>query len=966
LNRPRILYSIALLLAALVSYVLITRSTPHDLPTTVDFNYHIRPILASNCYACHGPDSVTAEAGLQLHTYAAATAERKDGPPAIIPRKPGKSLLIKRISSTDPDFHMPPPESDKKLSAREKALLEKWIKQGAEWKPHWALIQPDWPKLPRSLRDASPSEIIDYLVTKQLKENNLTFSSPSSKDRLLRRLAYMLTGLPPASTHLEQFLTSVSPNTYDEQVDYYLASPHFGERWARHWMDLVRYSETQGHEDDAEIGGVWHYRDYLIRAFNADVPYDQFVLEHLAGDLLDKPRRHPETGVNESILGTGFITMGEAKAFPLSIRQEETERINTMIDVTSTAFQALSVACARCHDHKFDPIPTKDYYAMYGMFETTRITPWSASVGSQKQQVINELRELKKSIQKQAQELVDFPDTSPPIQPITLESAQVRQDTSFQIIGNFRKEQWGEWYTDGDAFGDGPVQNEIVYDQQSKQFVWFDSPIASSRAYASQVNGMLRSPTFIIDDDSLLVRLRANRGTARVIIDSYQPISDLLYGDLDHVIDTLAWQDLVINVSTWKGQKAYIEFMPGRFIMQQLTRDEDDFIEIAFAISYSGERPESLKHLPFPEQELVVDQLPELLAQRYDSLSTAVYDSTYFIGLTTGTPVHSPVFIRGDYKSLSDEQVPHGFLTAVDAGPAVFPQNGMARLAWAQSVADPTNPLTARIMVNRIWHYLFGKGIVETVDNFGIQGKLPDNPELLDYLALQFIEQGWSIKSLIRHIVMTETFQRSTESLPDNQVIDPENRFLHHYPVRRLEAEAIRDGVLAVSGRLDSTMYGPSVEINYEPFRTFRPKVPDSGPIDGEGRRSVYQKIRRNYLNPLMLTFDMPFPYETMGKRNVTYTPAQSLSLMNDPFFHQQAQVLAEHLLAQNVPSTEARIQYLYKRAFAREASSLEVDQGRAFLAQQAALQESTLDSTIVWADYCHNLFNLKEFIHLL
>lgn len=328
------------------------------LPKKIDFNFDIRPILVQNCYLCHGPDPSSRKANLRLDTYEGATAALKDGGHAVVPGKPNKSELIYRITHEHEDKIMPPPEMNSKLSEREVNLLEKWIKQGAEWKPHWSFIKPN--------TDAQPNNI-DFYVDNYLIQKKLNKSPIANKNTLIRRVSYLLTGLPPLAEDVKSFVEDSSEDAYEKMVDKYLNSKAYGERWARHWMDLVRYAETKGHEFDYAITGAWKYRDYLIKAFNNDVPYNQLLKEHLAGDLLNKKRYNAKTGELESHLATAFFAMGEGTHSPVDVRQDEANRIDNIIDVTSKTFQGLTVSCAKCHDHKFDPITAADYYAFYGL-----------------------------------------------------------------------------------------------------------------------------------------------------------------------------------------------------------------------------------------------------------------------------------------------------------------------------------------------------------------------------------------------------------------------------------------------------------------------------------------------------------------------------------------------------------------------------------------------------------------------
>ena len=328
------------------------------------------------------------------------------------------------------------------------------------------------------------------------------------------------------------------------------------------------------------------------------------------------------------------------------------------------------------------------------------------------------------------------------------------------------------------------------------------------------------------------------------------------------------------------------------------------------------------------------------------------------------------MFIRGDHQQVSPDRVPRRFFSALSKGEAVFHSNGSGRLELADAMLSADNPLTARVMVNRIWHHLFGKGIVETVDNFGLQGKLPTNPALLDYLAIRFQKDNWSVKKMIKLIVLSETFRRSTEATKDVLKKDPPNQYLARFPLLRIEAEAIRDGMLMASGRLDTTMYGPPVAVYLTPFMNGRGKPGQSGPIDGAGRRSIYQEVRRNFLDPMMLAFDRPIPFSTFGNRNVTNVPAQSLFFMNDPFVIMQAEKMAQKLMLSQNKTAEERIQLAYKTAFSRPATGAEVKAATDFLQQLAVIHKvsakNILNDAAVWKDYCHSLFNLKEFIFLM
>ena len=977
-----------------------------NLPKVVDFNYHIRPILSQNCYVCHGPDESSREAGLRLDSAQFATGILESGHRAIVPHKPAKSSLLERIKSRVPSIQMPPPEAKKLLSEREIALIERWIRQGAKWKAHWAFIPPKIEGLPSNLENASSTQVIDYYINEALEDKGLTASDKAKSQNLIRRIAYILTGLPPSVEELNRFK---KPSSIEEVVDYYLASPHFGERWARHWMDLVRYGESMGHEGDFNISNAYEYRDYLIRAFNQDVPYNLFVKEHLAGDLLDKPRRNPESGFNESIIGTGYFFLGEGKHSPVDTKLEESEKIDNMIDVTSKTFMSLTVACAKCHDHKFDPIPTTDYYAMYGMLESSRLGPIPARQTLQQESYLQELKSIKQEIRQKLGEQMVQSLQQPSAQLIKQQERYIRQEDNdtlnYKVIADFRFGDWNGWYTNGAAFGAGPLLAEPIINVEEKTIEGLQSGKATSRRLAKGLFGVLRSPDFTIEQDYIAVKAAGHNGLIRVIIDNFQVIQYPLWGGCEAIVQNPDWDIYKLDVRLAKGHKAYLQFMPGYYgkAREHIYRiSPEDYIEIEYAVAYDETLPvlkgaeqlyEKEKQISSKgkalqnwlagksqaeeiatlnnifERSTFDKQALDPLLDRYQELAPKLYDSTHFIGMNDGAAIFSPVFIRGSLTNLSKEQVPRKFLTALKHLNPNFPQEGSGRLAFAEALANPENPLTARIIVNRLWHHIFGKGIVETVDNFGLQGKLPSHGPLLDYLAINFMENGWSMKQFIKAVLLSETFQRSTNAIEVNAAIDPENIYLHHFPIRRLEAEAIRDGILATSGSLDSTFYGPPVPVHLTNYMTGRGRPRVSGPLDGAGRRSIYLTVRRNFIAPMFLAFDFPIPFSTFGKRNTTNVPAQSLTLMNDPFVKDQAEQWATQL-CETDQSNEDRIKEIYNKAFARAPNEQEMEAAIAFVKQQAlqlACDPTKIEKEVgVWKEYCHAIFNLKEFIYLL
>ncbi|MCL6275411.1 PSD1 and planctomycete cytochrome C domain-containing protein [Muricauda sp. 2012CJ35-5] len=954
--------------------------TYEPLPKTVDFNFHIRPILVQNCYLCHGPDPSSRKADLRLDTFEGATAALKEGGYAVVPGKPGQSELMLRINHEHEDKIMPPPETNSKLTLREKALLEKWIKQGAEWKPHWAFIKPN-------LSTEDQKADIDEFIDRELSQKKLTKASPADKNTLIRRVAYLLTGLPPTPEAVNDFVSNTSEKAYEDMVDTYLASAAYGERWARHWMDLVRYAETKGHEFDYPITGAWKYRDYLIRAFNNDLPYDQLLTEHLAGDLVTHKRYDSETGIQESQIATAFYAMGEGTHSPVDVKQDEANRIDNMIDVTTKTFQGLTVSCAKCHDHKFDPITAADYYAMYGVMESTRFTPLEADLTYDNEVSAKEALELQEYIKSTVVQNLKTKET---------EKAQIDQQitpntgSSFKKLGDFRETDFDGWKTTGLAFGNSTTLGNPILAQGTGKLMFLDAGRASSKTFGPGVLGTLRSPDFILENDFIGVRAKGEHSTIRIIIDNFQLIQWPIYGELTLAVDSKKWQNYKFNVEPWKGHKAYIEILPGTYNTHNFELSPTAFVEAEYAIAYNtewpGKIPNSSKEdgTEFLGASEVKDvnsairhgeiklEFPELLAAVDSStqLSKPLKSNAFIYGVSDGSAIDSPVFIRGRYQEPSEEKVPRRFLSVLPEGDKPFVSEGSGRLELAEAMLHKDNPLTSRVMVNRIWHHLFGKGIVETVDNYGLQGKLPSHPELLDHLALKFQEDEWSIKNMVKYIVMSNAFKRSTSLDSEASKIDPLNTYLASFPVRRLESEAIRDGILAVTESLDNTLCGPPVPTYLTEFMGGRGKPEVSGPLDGAGRRSIYQEVRRNFLEPMMTTFDRPIPFTTFGRRDVTNVPAQSLILMNDPFVIQQSELMAQKLLEEPNLTFDQRIQWVYMRMFSRKPTENEISNAAKFMdtvKQMKASNEMETDNELdLWKEYCHSVFNLKEFIYLI
>jgi hypothetical protein len=966
---------------------------------------------------------------------------------------------------------------------------------------HWAW-QPVKPQQPPAIKDAAwPRTPIDNFILARLESAKLAPAPTTDRRMLIRRLYAVILGLPPSPEEVDAFAADASDGAAEKLVDRLLQSPQFGERWARHWLDLVRFSETLGNEADAPIHNAWRYRDYIIRALNADLPYNQLVTEHIAGDLLPKPRVNPEDHLNESILGTGFFWFNEGKRSPVDIRAAEAECFDNKIDVMCKSFLGLTVACARCHDHKFDAISAADYYALYGYLKSSRYTQAELNRAAldehaAKLAVIRlQIRDLGSAalaeraadlarcmiaasggpadpkldasrLERWAQALKQSGGESHPLYawaklsevrgsgPATI--AARWQEIAAQLaaiaptgkpregdieIANFGPAGFRNWFPEDQAFGSAPSQpgDFLLGDSADHPVLTLfrDGTWAHDAVLSRKLQGTLRSPTFTIDRANLHVFAAGRGARINVNIEHFVLIQAPLYEGLRKIPASDGGQWQTFNVAMWKGRRAYIEFADTTTLdlHNQQQGDEgtkpDGYLAVnRVVLSDQGPPPsgplavgnmfgsaavDSLDALAELYQKVTLDSLAALrggtLAGSADAepraqwLSflierglldggpadppararlTDLFNQYHALELQTPDPVRAPanidgdaqdeyIFIRGNHKNAGPVS-PRRMLAAI-AGPnqPAPPTDRSGRLELAARFTDPANPLTARVMVNRIWHHVFGRGLVASVDNFGLLGDQPTHPELLDYLAGRFVANGWSIKKMIRLMVLSRTFAMSSGGDAHTEEIDPANNLWHRGNVRRLEAEAIRDQILAVSGRLNRAMYGPGVEVFVTPtMQTYlgsygKPDV--SGPLDGDGRRSIYIKLRRNFLTPLLVAFDYPPPLNTAGRRSVSNVPAQALIILNDPFVAQQADLWAKRVLAMPGLTTEQRITRMYAEAFARPPTDDEFRIAGAFMqnhgAQLGLAPENCDGDERVWVGFAHVLMNVKEFIFI-
>ena len=1101
------------ILIALFMFAVNTPSTGAQDAGIEFFEKKIRPVLVEHCYECHSSSAKKIRGRLLLDSRDGVRKGGVSGA-AIEPGHADKSLLIKAVRYTDETMKMPPKG---KLPTAVIADLEAWVKMGAPDPRDKATVvqaNPSWEEILRkrrawwSLQPVRKSAVpqpknaswsdhpIDRFLLAKLEEKGLTPAKPADPHTLIRRVSLVLTGLPPTPDEVEAFVKAYTgPNgipqaALEQAVDRLLASPHFGERWARHWMDVVRFTETHGNEWNYEVHHAWRYRDYLIRAFNEDVPYDQLVREHIAGDLLAKPRwslpsptgrgAGGEGRFNESIIGTAFYRFGEVNHDDcIDLRSIGYDLADNQIDTLSKAFQAMTVACARCHDHKLDAISMRDYHGVLGILRSSRQVSHTIDAPEINAKTMRAMRDVKKEIRRELAaawlrpidaERFDQALTAPANEKTVSENplwwlrlvvagqqkenlsfgdawkkvadrhAQedaeaVKFNQQFETLADFGNGSWSGWQVGGHALRDGPSRSgDFVVAMQGDQAITSLLPAgAYTHVLSEKLNGTLRSPVLFTKKKYISFQVHGERASAvRLVSNNCQlnyrnfryltknepywitfplpPDAENLrvYAEMMTKFDNPKFPDQLGTLGGDKinyrvpWEKAAADPRSYFGITRVVLHDQPAPPKTTFTHLrglFGGPPPKSLPELAvrvteplakairawqddkatdddvrwlnaFLQSGLLTNdagrspRLKELMAA-YRNLDGELALPRIVPGLAdAGAGFEQPMFARGDCMK-PGERTPRRFVAVLSPSP--IKSKGSGRLELANAIASPGNPLTARVMVNRIWHHLFGSGLVRSVDDFGHVGETPSHPELLDYLADRFVADGWSMKRLIRAIVLTRTFQLSHTPSPAALETDPNNRLLSHYPARRMEAEAIRDALLFTSGRLDRALHGMSIpayrEKEYADRRLF------GGPLDGNGRRSIYIKVTLMEAPKFLEVFNFPGGKVCQGRRDVTNVPAQALAMLNDPFVVQQAEVWSKRLIERKQDTVATRIDAMFRTALGRDPGPEERDRFVRFVSQIAQLnkmpQDDVLSSRAVWRDVGHTMFNLQEFISI-
>ncbi len=1174
------------------------------------FELRVRPVLEEHCVECHGGGRP--KAGLDLSSPGGIAAGGDRGR-LLEPGDAEHSLLAIALGYRDPELLMPP---EGRLADAEIEGIRAWIDAGAHLPEggaaaqreddfdlearaqHWS-FQPITDPEPPAVRDLRwAADPIDAFVLASLEDAGLHPAPAAAPESWLRRVTFALTGLPPTPEEVEAFCSS--PEDRRTVVQRLLASPRFGETWARHWLDLVRYADTKGHEFDHPIPQAWRYRDWVVRALNNRLPYDAFVREQLAGDLLSEPRRDAE-GRNESVQGTGWWWLGEEVHSPVDTRLDETDRLDGQVDTLGKAFLGLTMGCARCHDHKFDPLRQADYAAMLGFARSTRYRQVRFETAEHNGRVLEEVADLRaEHAPHAAQVLRDAALAALREQQALLDGARsvaghardvgedspALSDLAPVLFEDFERTSWAPWVTAGEAFGTGPATYEQVKPEQ-RDLRGRGARLVSSHASSKQdaPQGTLTSPAFEVghdwvhlriaggrhegtrvelevdgevvgalrgensnrfrwgqfdlrphrgrsarlravdaesggwgvimldevvlsddpeppaeDPDQRLRRLRvlaaardlgvpasrlqgwvdllAEPGAAAVaglegvdpesvVLDALEPgalrqdgavfasavdgvvlragedlpvrfdlpaayeepalealrlapgttgetgkiswnapgrtlhtrtfecrtgtVSYLMRGrvhvyvavDSHHlvsgplhqsVVQTFdtggAWRWVEHGLADYRGHRMHVELCPavdgdvagvravvngpapdgggpsGRALSEAVLagdltdRELDRLLPVLWPAGLPAEVLTALEPWHGAEQALLAELRLE------SATAPAAFD---------GSGVDEVLLSRGNHKAPLHE-VPRAFPAALaSCWSGLASVDGSGRLALADAVLHPGNPLTARVAVNRVWHHLFGTGLVATPDDFGVMGQAPSHPELLDHLASELVRSGWDLHGLLERIVLTSTYAQSSAEDPRAAERDPGNRLLHHFPVRPLAAEALRDAVLAVGGLLREEQGGAPIPIHLTEFQDGRGR-PGSGPVDGRGRRSLYLAVRRNFPEAFLTVFDRPNPSTPRGRRSTSNVPAQALSMLNDPLVAQAARSWGQQL-ASAPGSREERVARAVRRAFGRAASPEEISRLLAFLGEEPGPE--------AWEDLAHGLMNAKEFRYL-
>ncbi|MDB5275327.1 MAG: hypothetical protein JWR61_282 [Ferruginibacter sp.] len=970
-----------------------------ELPDKIDYNLHVKPVLSDKCFSCHGPDKAKQKAGLRLDiaSFAYAALPESPGKVAIDPGSLQGSELFHRIVSDDPEYKMPSQKSHLSLSATEKAILVKWIEQGAQYKPHWAFVAPEKPVVPSAGGDRWAVNPIDHFIAQKLEQEKMKSSPEADKALLLRRLSLDLTGLPPTTEELDAFINDASANAYEKQVDRLLQSPHYGEKMAVDWLDLARFADSHGYTVDA-VRDVSPYRDWVIDAFNTNFPYNKFIQWQLAGDLMPHPTK-------EMLIATAFNRMHQQNLEGGIIEDEfKAEYVVDRVNTTGVGMMGLTVGCARCHDHKFDPISQKNYYELFSFFNNVKEAGQISFDGTMPSPTIllpnkekeNLLRFINDTIAAEQQTIAavstnataDFDKWLQAKSYATLQQQKIPQaglqaryvfdDGSLKnivpgkVAGNMKR---GLGYEKGEppvfehrdngkalALGGDEwldvkpvgvfrkadpftIHLDIFIPQNFKEGVIFHKCVAErlynyrgyhlyfkndrlemNLSHAAPSNAITKVTKAALPREKWIAVTVTYDGSSKA--DGVKLYLDGKEAPMETTMDQLA-KDILINGNDQPGLQVGawdrgLGFKGGKVddvtvYNRALTSFEVKVLtgEASWA-SVAGKLPNQLSldetavlkayylnaiHPGLQAEQKKLQQLRNRLADSTENIPELM------VMQEMPQPRKTHILLRGNYDAPGDEVTANTPASILPFAPNL-PRNRYGLAMW---MTDPKHPLTARVAVNRYWQNFFGTGLVKTTEDFGNQGELPSHPELLDWLAVNFIESGWDVKKLNKLIVMSATYRQSSVASAEAKAKDPANRLLSHGPAVRLSAEMMRDNALLASGLLNPAIGGKSVkpyqppglwEINNTSYQA------DSG--SAVYRRSLYVIVKRSVPNPTLSTFDGSSRSYCVVRRQPTNTPLQALVTLNDPTFVEASKVLGEQLSKE--PDVAEGIKKIYRK----------------------------------------------------
>ncbi len=924
------------------------------------FEKKIRPLLAAQCFECHSEKK--AKGGLRLDSRDGWAKGGESGP-AILLGTPDKSPLLRAVRYTDKDLQMPP---KRKLSPEQLAAFEQWVKLGApdprtataaietkktgmtieEGRKFWSYQPPKAVALPTVNDAAWPRTDIDRFILAPIEAKNLKPAPDADPTTLVRRVYFDLTGLPPTPEQIDQFLNDKAPDAYVRLVDRLLASPHFGERWGRHWLDVVRFAESMTLRGFV-FKEAWRYRDYVIESFNADRPFDQFVREQVAGDL------QPHGSLAErrrQLTATAFLALANSNLEEQDKKQLEMDVVDEQLDVISKAFLGQTVTCARCHDHKFDPIPTRDYYALAGILKNTHtlehsnVSKWielplpaeptEEAAYKKHDSAVAALQAKIKSAKDAAKPVANASDKT---KPVSIRLA----DLPGVVVDDSKAVRVGEWTLSkysGRFIGEGYLHDADA--SKGKKTLTFQPELPHAGLYEVRLgyiagrNRATNAPVTVFSADGEKT-FHINQQEQAVLDGHFVSLGQ-------HRFEQNGAGFVILSNEGTKGVVVAdaVLFVPVDANAPGKT--------VAVTSATSDNKKDAKKDA---KKEAVPDSIKQMEAELKKLTDSGPKRPLFMTVREEATYGDIAVHIRGSVHNLG-EKVPRGFLQVASLSKPSTPiaQGQSGRRELAEWLTSTGNPLTARVMANRTWHWLFGAGIVRTTDNFGTTGELPSHSELLDYLALKFAQGNWSVKKIVREIVLSRTYQLASTATLEQAKADPDNRLFSHAQRRRLDAECIHDAMLSAAGTLDLTVGGATIKSGTTADYAYK----HSGT-----RRSVYAPVLRNSLPEIFEMFDFADPSVVTGRRNTSTVAPQALFLMNHPFAIEQGRTAAGRILNEKLPDDAARATRAYRLILGRVPTEAE---RQIALRHIAAAGPEAPQQRKAWAQFCQALFAAPDF----